>query len=145
MTTGMHYRKNSKTDVKLTELTLHKDSEGYYLSAKYLVEDKHSIRELDLPKIRLKVTPGHVAIQRLNDGPYCGHMEADIGFGYLPLAPTGRNNAYFTETVLEEKTHKMTLEEIEKKLGYKVKIVTRFDEKAHTVDTDTSWSSGLDF
>lgn len=141
MESNMHYRKNSNTNVKLTELALHKDSERYYLSAKYMVEDKHSIRELDLPKIKLNVVPGHVAIKQMNDGPY-GCVEADLGFGYLPLAPSGRNNAYFTETVLEEKVHEMTLDEIEKKLGYKVKIVS---EKRSKETCRDEWSDGLDF
>lgn len=142
MFNNMHYRKNSNTNVNLTELTLHKDSEGYYLSAKYMVEDKHSIRELDLPRIRLKVVPGHVSIKQVNEGLH-GYVEADLGFGYLPLAPSGRANAYYTETVLEEKTHEMTLEEIEKKLGYKVKIVSEKPSKEKRRDDD--WLDGLDF
>lgn len=31
----------------------------------------------------------------------------------------------YYETLIEEKTHDMTLEEIEKKLGYKVRIITK--------------------
>lgn len=33
--------------------------------------------------------------------------------------------SYYSETVIKEKTHEMTLEEIEKKLGYKVKIISK--------------------
>ncbi len=109
--------------VNLTDLTLNRDTFGYYLSAKYRIEDEHSIRELDIPKIRLRTTPKRVVIKTY-DGVTWTRPEADIGFGFCELSHTGTKEAiYFTETVVEEKTHEMTLDEIEKKLGYKVKIV----------------------
>lgn len=111
-------------NVKLTSLTFNKDSSGYYLSAKYRVEDQYSIRELDIPKIRLRVRPDKIELRE--HGDFYRTVEANIGFGWLPLNHNGTvDEVYFTETVLEEKTHEMTLDEIEKKLGYKVKIVNR--------------------
>lgn len=38
-----------------------------------------------------------------------------------------KKGEYFTLTVVKEKTHEMTIEDIEKKLGYKVKIVGKGD------------------
>lgn len=107
-------------DVKLTSLILHKSSVGYYLHTKYTVEDEQSVREIDIPKMHLRVDPRYVAIKYEDDRAY-----ADIGFGYVPLIPTGRDCHYFTETVIEEKTKEMTLDEIEKKLGHKVKIISK--------------------
>lgn len=118
----MYFRNNKDCEVKLTELKLHSDSLGYYLSAKYRVEDISSIRELDFPKIRLGVNPNKVGI-RDDDGIW-SHPKVDIGFGFLELNHQGgRPEVYFTETVIEDKTHEMTIAEIEKKLGYKIKIV----------------------
>lgn len=116
----MMYASGLRNDVKLNSLILHKSSVGYYLHAKYTVEDEHSIREIDIPKIHLRVDPHYVTIKYEDDRAF-----ADIGFGYVPLIPTGRDCHYFTETILEEKTKEMTLEEIEKKLGHKVKIISK--------------------
>jgi hypothetical protein len=49
---------------------------------------------------------------------------ADIGFGDMQLLPDDDGNAYYVR-VLETKTKEMTLDEIEKKLGHKVKIVNK--------------------
>ena len=119
----MMYANGLRNDVKLTKLNLHKDTLGYYLHATYMIEDGSFIRQLDIPKIRLRVDPHYVAIrQKGEDWPT---VEADIGFGYTKLSHSVRSNAYFTETVIEEKSKEMTLEEIEKKLGHKVKIITK--------------------
>jgi hypothetical protein len=115
-------------DVVLTNLTLYKDKKNYCLSAKFKVEDGHSIRELDIPKIRLNVNPKHVAI-RSRELYYTGDREnvIDLGFGELPLEKVDidSESVYYTEKILEEKYTEMTLDEIEKKLGYKVKIVNK--------------------
>lgn len=124
MTREFMYLGTEDRKVNLTDLRLEHDSFGYYLSAKYRIEDKDSIRELDIPKIRLRTTPKRVVI-RSQDMDVWARPEADIGFGFCELSNTGTREAiYYTETILEEKTHEMTLDEIEKKLGYKVKIVT---------------------
>lgn len=117
------YHNENTKNTKLTDLSLGHDSfYGYYLSAKYRVEDEHSVRELEIPVIRLDISPNYVAIRQ--EGLVCPEYEADIGFGYLSLARMPEM-PYYTERILEEKTHEMTLDEIEKKLGYKVKIVNK--------------------
>lgn len=109
-------------NVKLSSLKLNSDSLGYYLSAKYNIENNESIRELDIPKIRLPVTMRAVTIRQ--EAGFYSHPEANIGFGFFELSHDGtRDEVYFTETVLKEKTKEMTIAEIEKELGYKVKII----------------------
>lgn len=118
--------------VTLTDLELKKDVYGnYYMAAKYRIEDTSSIRELSIPHIHLNISQSKAVI-RMDYLEICDKVtdlitpEADIGLGFMPLLMENpRNMAYFTETVLEEKTHEMTLDEIEKKLGYKVKIVNK--------------------
>lgn len=119
------------TKVELTDLVLKKDKDGiYYLGAKYRVEDDKAVREVHIPKILLTVNRSNVTIRRddcyREDFIHISHPEVDIGFGYLPLCIDDPcNMTYFTETVIEEKIHELTLDEIEKKLGYKVKIVNK--------------------
>jgi hypothetical protein len=116
-------------DIKLTKFVLEQDERGYYLSAKYRVEDEHAIREIDIPKIRLHLNNEQIRIDYKHD-PYSLASSAliDLGFGMLPLDYVTDDNAnvfVFKEQIIEEKYTDMTLEEIEKKLGYKVKIVNK--------------------
>ena len=114
--------------VELTGLTLNKDENNYYLSAKFRVEDAHSIRRLDIPKIRLNIRPNNVSL--IAEGNNCRRRSEayiNLGFGNLPLEcyEVDGVNVMYTEKILEEKYTEMTMDEIEKKLGYKVKIVNK--------------------
>lgn len=118
----IHYRNTNDCKIDLTDLTLNEDIIGYYLSAKYRVEDANSIRELDFPKIRLPINRNEVTVRtNIHGWP---SPEVDIGFGFRDLyRPNSCADAYFTETVVNEKTREMTIAEIEERLGYKIKIV----------------------
>ena len=115
--------------LELKKFELLKDERGYYLSAKYMVEDKHSIREVDIPKIRLKLDEECFHIKTMHDPHGCYRVaNIDLGFGELPLDWDKNEDglAYlYREKILQEKYTEMTMDEIEKKLGYKVKIVNR--------------------
>ena len=54
-------------------------------------------------------------------------MMANLGLHEDMEIYPNKNGDYFTLTVVKEKTYEMTMEEIEKKLGYKVKIVSKGD------------------
>ena len=115
--------------VELKNLNLKKDFGGYYLTAKFQVEDAHSIRELDIPRIRLSIVPNEVYIHSI-DSDFETNAYINLGFGKLPL-DYGISNGYqafYTEKILEEKYTEMTMDEIEKKLGYKVKIMNKKNE-----------------
>lgn len=104
----------------LTELSLSRDDKvGYYLSACYRVEDESRISDIYIPKASLPINPNRVFFS--HDPTYHGPV-CDMGFGKLHLHENS-NGSYMWEQVVEEKVHEMTLDEIEKKLGYKVKIV----------------------
>lgn len=128
--------KNEKTH-KLTNIELVEDDGQYYLSVEYLIEDANRIEKITIPRVEIpfnsKVMPE--LTEEYNE-PDCG-----IGtFGERLFIPrvnryirTGYGNtmriakvdgvSYTIETI-KEKEHEMTIEEIEKKLGYKVKIVS---------------------
>lgn len=112
---------------KLYHLELHKDKVGYYLSATYTKEDDHRISEVYLPKIRMALHQAPAVIVCTEEKPYSmGHITrqyVDIGFGKV-LLEEGKDGYAYIERVIEEKTTEMTLAEVEKKLGYKVKIVS---------------------
>lgn len=110
-------------------LKLHKDrnDKQYYLSLEYEYENDRGKYLIEIPRIdicceddslelehdyftrRTHATIGHlqnICLRRVRDN------DSDIYREYDHKIST-----------LEEKTHEMTLDEIEKKLGYKVKIV----------------------
>lgn len=113
--------KNNMTTEKLTDLKLGKDKDGYFLTAKYLREDDHTVTEVTIPKLLLPI--------RNYPNVECEHgyfglvYRIDIGFGEL-VACKDDKLGHFSEKVVKEKVTEMTLAEVEKKLGYKVKIVS---------------------
>lgn len=99
---------------KLTNLKLYQDDGMYYLEAEYEIITKYNRRKMIIPRILLQ-TFCYPSITH-----ECGIIDrfsVDLGFGEL-LAER------IKEEVIEEYPQKMTLEEIEKKLGYKVELVS---------------------
>lgn len=123
------YHLGNVESIELKRFAFNKDDRGYYLSATYRVEDNHTIREIDIPKIRLNLDDKRFRIEIENDPFLCHRVgRVDLGFGELPIDwdMNKDGQAYlFTEKILEEKYTEMTMDEIEKKLGYKVKIVSK--------------------
>lgn len=111
-----------KSKLKDLELLWDPDRKEYYLRAKYEVEDEDRITEHIFP---------HMALHITNDFS-CGEGYIYCGFGSLQLRS---GKAYIPGTdgkiiesphiirIIKEKPQEMTIEEIEKKLGYKIKIV----------------------
>lgn len=112
-------------------LTLHKDKRGYYLDAKYTYENprSHSIHRLHIPKMRIGDLRGDVTIQHSNYGSDMS-INIGLGLGWRNLEPVEMfdenekvlKQVYFTDTVIKENKRKMSLEEIEKALGYKIEL-----------------------
>lgn len=121
----MILNKNANTDVKLKDLTLVKEDGLYFLNAVYTVETGNRIEEHRLPRVSLPISTDRFAI---NYGGYpsiaCKNFQAEIGFGYTTLGSNPDGHHYIVEHI-KTKTKEMTLEEIEKKLGHKVKIVNK--------------------
>lgn len=109
------------TKITLTNVKLNNDQYGYSLALTYNIEDLGKVTELHIPKVSLPFKDYKLVIER----PYAyGNMFADVGFGRVELLP-GDDKNYFTIKTIKEKTKEMTLAEIEKKLGHKVKIVNK--------------------
>lgn len=130
----MEATKKMKT-CELSGLYLYSETDNngnkrYYLRARYDVEDEFRKTEIIYPKIYLPVSvhkPPVIHMDGLLPSPIFGYdivpRIIDIGFGYLKLETDNLHDGYMYEFVKEEKAQKMTLSEIEKKLGHKIILV----------------------
>lgn len=117
---------------KLTNLVLHQKVDDIYLEATYETECKREKGILHIPRIPLyiaKVPKINVYDTTCGDPILCGsgrrYCEVNLGFGDIYLEGNGsKKEPWFTYQVTEEKVEELTLEEIEQKLGHKVKIVS---------------------
>ena len=118
---------NDDQEVNIKNVKLiHKEPYGYCLDITYQVEDDTEIREVHIPYLQLPLNSNRLVIRNDWD-EYCNFYVADVGFGKTRMfgsVARDRGECY-TIKVLKTKTKEMTLEEIEKKLGHKVKIVNK--------------------
>lgn len=104
----------------LEKMTLETTGYGKYcLNLKYNVDTDSQLKEVNLLKVELPIKLFE-APHIICDTSLCAKPSYFLRVGDIDLPITGG----ITELVIEEKTHEMTLEEIEKKLGYKIKIVS---------------------
>lgn len=118
-------KKPIENRVKLISLDTHYNPirNCWYLSASYLCEDESEVYQIDIPNILLPILTDYLpTLTQGGSDPRDWHMAIDLGVGELEVCKD-KNGVYYTKTVKEYKTKEMTIEEIEKKLGYKVKIV----------------------
>lgn len=99
----------------------------YYLRAHYEYEDGKRRVQIVYPKIHLPIVNNALPLVSSNElslSPMFSQEEyIDIGFGITPLEMDGLHSARSYYIVMEEKTQKMTLAEIEAKLGHKIEII----------------------
>ena len=115
------YAESSGDKTELKDIKLVKEDNNYYLDVTYTVENRWEKFLLNIPRVKLPIDPKKV-ILRMDTSGYKPRLEANIGFGSMHTE-FDENGVLMTETRIEEKVHEMTLDEIEKILGYKVKIV----------------------
>lgn len=109
-----------------------------YLKLVYEYEDDHGVYELIIPKIDLEIHTD--CLPTIGHDPYTGSMDIldcyinrfsrtfsllrdDVEFKKNGKTLTCEKAAYVVNT-LKEKPQEMTIADIEKKLGYKVKLVS---------------------
>lgn len=105
----------------LKDLKLYTEDGKYYLDAIFYNEDRGGVYRVHIPKIRLPVKLQPDIWQSYEDcwGEYC--VTIDLGFGELSVEPY-KDNKFYTIECIETKEREMTLAEIEKELGYKIKL-----------------------
>ena len=110
-------------DAKLMDVKLNKGNNRYFLTLTYQgKDDKGNIHEKIFKHVPLPLYSYPRDISFYLSTNYTQNVtDMDFGFGSISLFP---NTFEVTDRIVEYATKEMTLEEIEKKLGHKIKIVT---------------------
>lgn len=113
---------------ELKECRTYEEDGQYYMSLTYHVEYPDRTCEMVLPKVALGLKtygcPDIASTLSITEDPY---ITLDAGCNHYPVLRGDTqfaSNVFYTEKIIKTKTKKMTVAEIEKKLGYKVEIVS---------------------
>lgn len=122
---------------KLTNIELKKDesTDSYYLDVTYEYEDDKGYYEMHIPHVRLPFSEKKTPYISTIGSNYFNGCKITYGDDELTLCEGQTKHmddldlgdkycAFYTVKTLKEKRQEMTLEEVEKKLGYKIKIVS---------------------
>ena len=127
-------------DTKYTfkEINTFQENNMWYMSMIVERETDREVTNIVIPKVKLVDVNDKLMIRTLyffgkqdgmkvGFGQYDNLYECEEGELFYDdgISSPKKINAYYKETVIKEKTHELTIEEIEKKLGYKVKIVSK--------------------
>ena len=124
----MWYPYDANYLMSLKKVRLVKDGSNYALDITWTIETPERIEELRIPRAWLPIKQRGVRVFTDSDYIYGGEMMfADVGLGDQRIGLNG--GPAIIITTIEEKTKEMTLEEIEKKLGHKVKIISKEETK----------------
>lgn len=123
------------------EARLYEENDNFYLDVRYEIEDQHSVKEIHIPKVRIPLEFAN--IENTWESVYGGTAESTnlvlpyANLGCYPgnawfLNDDGRENVHpgvrFACKIIKEKKTDMTIEEIEARLGYKIRIVNKKEE-----------------
>lgn len=130
----------SNKDGELKNAKLFKEDNRYFLELRYEVEDDRGIHEVIIPKMELpiwtKQTPSiEYKTDWLKFSNLLGTQYAVFGDHEFKLYSKDVEvktidgddvvmNTFYLTNKLKEKKHRMTLSEVEKKLGYKIELVS---------------------
>ena len=108
------------------KIELYQEDGRYYFKVDFDYEDDYAYYKGKIERIPFDFRL--YSIKMRNDGYSFNSktkITADLGMCKDMEIHPNKNGEYFTLTVVKEKIYEMTMEEIEKKLGYKVKIVSK--------------------
>lgn len=114
--------------VELIKLELREDDNRFFLHAAYQIEHNDgSIEEYDIPNIKVPLSKGDFPSVEIEHGTMC-HSQNDIcrigtDDSLLRVFPDKNGQVMKSKRIKEPDPKEMTMEEIEKKLGYPIKIV----------------------
>lgn len=121
--------KNEKLkSVKLIEEKNNRGAKKFYLDVTYeYMDSDENWHEINFPKIELFIATNRLPIvhNAFYSDPLCLPNDTiDIGFGELNILRNSEN-IFATDRIVEYSCKEMTIEEIQEKLGYKVKIIDK--------------------
>lgn len=137
--TNFKVKNNRKAEnVKLVDATAYQDKNGtWYMELQYEYEDESGVHRRYYPKVEFPFFCGKLPPEEFSSDRF-GHDELTISLftnevavfrGNFLNPVTGRmmHDVYIIDNPVKPAApaHEMTIEEIEKKLGYKVKIVNK--------------------
>ena len=106
-----------------------------YLKLVYEYEDSYGIHELTIPQVEfpfgnrlnlIHIYENNPALRRLSVR-LC--TEGDVTSVYLYDTKSDDGLVYYVDKIIKRKPKKMTIEEIERELGYKIEIISSRKEK----------------
>lgn len=126
---------NVKTSCFLKDAQIYMLDGSRYLQLVYQYEDKDGIHELTIPQVEFpfgnRLNLKHIyetnpALRRVSIR-LC--TEGDVANVYLHDTKSNDGMVYYVDKIIKRKPKKMTIEEIEQKLGCKIEIVSSKKEK----------------
>ena len=126
----------SKNNVELYSITPFKENECWYLKLIYKYEDEDGKHTVVIPKVLIPFSQQDLPVIRsspsyneyLLERPYIDCRNSMMLYKSICDLASERGvkePAYYFNIITEYATKEMTLDEIEKELGYKVKIVSK--------------------
>ena len=126
---------NVKTSCFLKDAQIYMQDGIRYLKLVYQYEDEAGIHELTVPQVefpfgnRLNLKHIYETNPALRRASIRLCTDGDIANVYLHDTKSDDGMVYYLDKIIKYKPKKMTIEEIEKKLGYKIEIVSSKKEK----------------
>lgn len=119
-----NYKKVEFKSIEVFE-EVHNGIKSYLAKVVIEAENEHQKVEITIPRIDLLVNTSRIPTisHELLYGERFRDYTIDIFGSTLPLRRDERGNVYY-EKVIKEYPQKMTLAEIEKKLGHKIELVS---------------------
>lgn len=126
------------TNVILKNFEVRKVGEEYRASVRYQYEDEKGLWEMVADNVVLPVCrSGFIITNRVDPYPYTNrvdpypydeYVQIDFGLGPCDIVSSEKDLG-IRATLISEKIHEMTVEEIEEKLGYRVRIIVKGEDK----------------
>lgn len=127
-------------NVELSDIIPFKEDKYWYLRLIYKYEDKKGKHTVVIPKAAIPFTQGSLPIIKSTPSYdkclfECPHIDCSDSMALydsvcdLAIERSVKEPACYFDIITEYVTKEMTLEEIEKELGYKVKIVNKENKK----------------
>lgn len=119
---------------KLKDVKLYKEDNTYFLDVTYETETDAYVSVINIPRVLLPLSNTCNIISDYSEEVVKGIRNPKVSLGLsldieLPIYRKCVFNEYYTEKIIKEKTKEMTLAEIEKKLGHKVKLISEESKK----------------
>ena len=122
----------STPDVKITnqEFELYKEDGKYYLRVDFDYENEHGFYKGHADKIKFNMLLTNIEYNQNYTSQnakveFCAPTYGGYVTNCLFDILTDSNNHFFTVELVKEKVQETTVEEIEKKLGHKIKIISK--------------------